>query len=131
MVQYVLSYVTKSQKGMSITMERACKEARDGNMDIKASVRHIGNAFLNAVETPQEEAACLILQMPITRMSRQVIFLHTSPPDERTFLLKSYDILKEMNPESHDIQSHSILSEYEHHPKILEQYCLADFASLL
>ena len=100
-------------------------------MDIKASMRHIGNAFLNAVETPQEEAACLVLQMPITRMSRQVIFLHTSPPDERTFLLKSCDILKLMNPESYDIQSHTILSEYEHHPKILEQYCLADFASLL
>ena len=131
MVQYVLSYVTKSQKGMSITMDHACKEARNGNMDIKASVRHIGNAFLNAVETPQEEAACLVLQMPITRMSRQVIFLHTSPPDERTFLLKSCDILKQMNPESYDIQSHSILSEYEHHPRILEQYCLADFASLL
>ena len=64
-------------------------------------------------------------------MSRQVIFLHTSPPDERTFLLKSYDILKQMNPESYDIQSHSILSEYECHLKILEQYCLADFASLL
>ena len=64
-------------------------------------------------------------------MSRQVIFLHTSPPDERTFLLKSCDILKQMNPESYDIQSHSILSEYEHCPRILEQYCLADFASLL
>ena len=45
MVQYVLSYVTKSQKGMSITMDHACKEAQDGNIDIKASVRHIGNAF--------------------------------------------------------------------------------------
>ena len=64
-------------------------------------------------------------------MSKQVIFLHTSPSDERTSLLKSYDILKEMNPESYDIQSHSIFSEYECHPKILEQYWLADFASLL
>ena len=36
-----------------------------------------------------------------------------------------------MDPESYDIQSHSILSEYECHPKILEQYCLADFSSLL
>ena len=27
MVQYVLSYVTKSQKGMSTTMDHACKEA--------------------------------------------------------------------------------------------------------
>ena len=131
MKQYVLSYITKSQKGMSITVDHACKEAQNGSMDIKASVRHIGNPFWNAVETPQEEAACLVLQMPITRLTRQVIFLHTSPPDERTFLLKSCDILKQLNPESYDIQSHSILSEYELRPRILEQYCLADFASLL
>ena len=51
MIQYMLSYVTKTQKGMSAVMDGACREARQGNMDIKASVRHMGNAFLNGVET--------------------------------------------------------------------------------
>ena len=36
---------------MSAIMDRACREARQGNMDIKASVRHMGNAFLNGIET--------------------------------------------------------------------------------
>ena len=36
---------------MSIQMECACKEAKNGNMDLKQSVRHIGNVFMNAVET--------------------------------------------------------------------------------
>ena len=49
MVQYMLSYITKTQKGMSAIMDRACRETRQGNMDIKASVRHMGNAFLNGV----------------------------------------------------------------------------------
>ena len=100
-------------------------------MDLKASVHHIGNAFLNAVETPQEEAATLVLQIPITRMSREVVFIPTSHPDERTFLLKDYETLKEMNPESHDIKSHNIISQYECRPHVLEYYCLADFTSLL
>ena len=108
MIQYMLSYVTKTQKGMSAIMDRACREARQGNMDIKASVRHMGNAFLNGVETSAQEAACLVLQLPITRMSREVVFLHTSPPDERTFLLKDFKTLQEMDPESEDIQSHNI-----------------------
>ena len=61
MVQYMLSYVTKTQKGMSAMMDRACREARQGNMDIKVSVRHMGNAFLNGVETSAQEAPCLFL----------------------------------------------------------------------
>ena len=93
MIQYMLSHVTKTQKGMSAIMDRACREARQGNMDIKASVKHMGNAFLSAVETSAQETACLVLQLPITRMSKEVVFLHTSPPGEKTFLLKDFKTL--------------------------------------
>ena len=30
MVEYMLAYVTKAQKGMSDIMDKACKEAREG-----------------------------------------------------------------------------------------------------
>ena len=68
-IQYILSYVTKAQKGMSSIMDKACSEAYVDHMTLKESVHHIGNAFLNAVETSQQEAACLLLQIPITCMS--------------------------------------------------------------
>ena len=113
---------------MSPKMDRVCREARQGNMDIKSSVRHMGNASLNGVETSAQGAACLVLQLPITRMSREIVFLHTSPPDERTFLLKDFKTLKEIDPESEGIQSHNILVEYRKRPRCLEKYCLADFA---
>ena len=35
MVEYMLAYVTKAQKGMSAIMEKACQEAREGNMNFK------------------------------------------------------------------------------------------------
>ena len=38
---------------MSVIIEQASREVRDGDMELKESVRHIGNAFLNAVETSQ------------------------------------------------------------------------------
>ena len=38
MVEYMLAYVTKSQKGMSAIMEKACKEAQNGNINLKESV---------------------------------------------------------------------------------------------
>ena len=71
----------KDKKGMSIIMELACWEARNGNMDMKVSVGHMGNAFISSVEISQEEAACLVLQLQITRM-RQVLFLYAAHPDE-------------------------------------------------
>ena len=129
MVEYMLAYVTKAQKGMSIIMDKACKEARSGNMEIKQSVRHMGNAFLNAVETSQQEAAFLVLQMAVTRMSRETLFLPTSPPNDRTYLLKDYATLNTMDPESCDIQTHNIFTHYQQRPRLLEDYCLANFAA--
>ena len=46
-VMYICDYLMKNNKGMSKLLENAAKEARKGNMDLKQSVRHIGNKFLN------------------------------------------------------------------------------------
>ena len=100
MIEYMLNYVTIGQKGMSAQMEKACKDANKGNMDLKQSVQHISNVFLNAVKTEQEEAAFLILQEAMTFMSRQSVFINTSPPSERTFLVKSKKQLEQLDPYS-------------------------------
>ena len=59
-------------------------------------------------------------------MSHEVVFIPSSHPDELTYLLKDNETLKKMEPESSEIQTHSLLAEYECHI-----YSLADFASLL
>ena len=128
-VEYILSYVTKGQKGMSVQMERACSDAKRGNMDLKESVRHMGNVFLNGVETGQEEAAFLLLQLPMTFMSRDSVFINTSPKNERTFLVKSKKVLEQMDPDSTDIQVTGLIARYAQRPHAMENYCLADFAS--
>ena len=129
MIEYILNYVTKGQKGMSAQMEKACKDANKGNMDLKQSVQHIGNVFLNAVETGQEEAAFLILQAAMTFMSIESVFINTSPPSERTFLVKSKKQLEELDPDSTDIAVDNLIHRYQNRPHQMENYCLADFAS--
>ena len=47
---YIVSYISKAQKGMSELLRQACTEARKGNSSIKQQVRDIGNKFLNSVE---------------------------------------------------------------------------------
>ncbi|KAK3107011.1 hypothetical protein FSP39_004940 [Pinctada imbricata] len=128
---YIVSYISKSQRGMSALMDRACKEARQGNMDIKKQVRHIGNYFLNSVEVSAQEASYLVLQMPLTKGSRDVIFINTSPPHERVLLLKQQSDLMELSPESTDIHYQNIIARYSKRPRQLDNWCLADYASQL
>ena len=114
---------------MSRLLEKASEEAKAGNKDITNRVRHIGNKFLNAVEVSAQEAVYLVLQMPLRRSSRDVQFISTSPPDERTFLLKKLEKLKELPDSSPNIESDNIIKRYQRRPKQLQKLCLADFVA--
>ena len=126
---YILSYITKGQRGMSRLLEKATEEVKTGNKDIAQSLRlrHIGKKILNAVEISAQEAACLVLQMPVRRSTRDFQFINTSHPDERAFLLKKLDKIKELPDNSCDIESDNIIKRYQRRPKQLENICLADF----
>lgn len=93
---YILSYITKGQRGMSRLLQKASEEAKAGNKDISNIVRHIGNKFLNAVEISAQEAVYRVSQIPLKRSSRDVQFINTSPPDERTSLIKKLEKLKQL-----------------------------------
>ena len=126
---YIVAYMSKSQRGMSQLLHKACEETKKGNMTLKESVRHMGNKFLNSVEISAQEAAYLVLQLPLTNCTRSVIFLNTSHPDERTFMLKDQETLEEMPKESTDIACGNTITRYSQRPKQLRDWCLADFAS--
>ena len=66
---YILSYITKGQRGTSKLQGKASEEAKSGNKDVTNKIRHIGNKFLNAVEISAQEAVYLVLQMPLRRSS--------------------------------------------------------------
>ncbi|KAL9954176.1 hypothetical protein ACROYT_G041679 [Oculina patagonica] len=102
---YVVSYISKAQRGMSELLRKACEEAREGNLGIKQQVRDIGNKFLNNVEISAQEALYIVLQLPMRRSSREVVFINTALPDERVRLLKSIDDIQQLEDESEDIES--------------------------
>lgn len=68
---------------MSELLRRACDEVRKGNSTIKQQVRDIANKFLNNVEISGQEAVYILLQLPMRKSSRQVVFINTSPPENR------------------------------------------------
>ena len=110
-VVYICDYLMKDNKGMSKLLENAAKEAKDGNMDLKQSVRHIGNKFLNYSEMSEQECAYSLLELPITQSSIKVEFINTSEITNQVFIAKPDYILKNMDPESEEIkQENNIVS---------------------
>ena len=127
---YIVSYISKSQKGMSQLLRRACDEARAGNSSIKQQVRDIGNQFLNSVEISAQEAVYIVLQLPMRKSSRQVIFINTTPPEERVQLLKPMNEIEEMDDDSEEVHSSGLLNRYKQRPASFENISLADWAAL-
>ena len=126
---YIVGYISKSQRGMSAQLDAAAKEARKGNLDLKKQVRHIGNVFSNCVEVSAQEAVYLDLQIPLTKCTRDIVFINTSVPEERIFLLKPKAVLDELPAESTDVESDNVIQRYSKRPKQLSKFCLADYVS--
>ena len=126
---YIVAYISKSQRGMSVLLDVAVKDARSNVINIREQVRHIGNKFPNAVETSAQEASYLVLGLPLTKSSRKVTFVNTALPDERTFLLKSTEEIERLVDVSVDIAQKSLVDRYIERPAELESMCLADFVS--
>ncbi|XP_056001840.1 uncharacterized protein LOC130048804 [Ostrea edulis] len=126
---YIVSYISKGQRGMSNLLRHACEEARQNDSDIRQQVRRIGNKFLSHVEIGAQEAVYLVLQIPLRHSSRSVTFINTAPIDERVVLLKPRHVLEELKESSTDIEAGNIIKLYQQRPKVLEGICLADFVS--
>ena len=126
---YIVGYISKSQRGMSAQLDAAAKEARRGNLDLKKQVRHIWNVFSNCVEVSAQEAVYLDLQIPLTKCTRDIVFINTSIPEERIFLLKPKAAFDELPVESTDVESESIIQRYSKRPRPLGKLCLADYVS--
>ena len=126
---YIVGYISKSQRGMSAQLDAAAKEARRGNLDLKKQVRHIGNVFSNCVEVSAQEAVYLDLQIPLTKCTRDIVFINTSIPEERIFLSKPKAVLDELPAESTDVESENVIQRYSKRPRQLGKLCLADYVS--
>ena len=71
----------------------------------------------------------IVLQLHIRKASRQIIFISTSPPDNRVELLKPIDDIENMDDDSEEIFISGLLKRYCKRPAKLENLTLADWAA--
>ena len=114
---------------MSELLRQACNEARNGNSSIKQQVRDIGSKFINNFEISAQEAVYIVLQLPMRKASREIVFVHTSPAEERVQLLKPLDELQHLEDECEEIYEGGLIKRYTNRPKQLDAITLADFAA--
>ena len=67
--------------------------------------------------------------MPLTKCTRGIVFVNTSVPKERIFLLKPKAALDELPAESTNVESDNVIQRYSKRPKQLSKFCLADYVS--
>ena len=128
-VSYIVSYISKGQRGLSNLLADACFEAQSKDTNIREQVRRIGNQFLTNIEIGAREAVYLVLQMPLRRCTRQVIYVDTNQSNDRTSMIKPFSQLQSLPKESVDVEMDSILKRYKRRPKSMELMCYAEFAS--
>lgn len=100
---------------------------KQGNHNNK-QVRDIGSKYVN-VEISAQEAVYIVLQLPMRKASRQIIFINTSPPDERVELLKPMDDIKDLDDDCEEIHTSGLIKRYCRHPAKLEHLTTADWAA--
>jgi hypothetical protein len=128
--KYVASYINKSNGGVSKLLRKANDDIRKGNQSLLYRLRMFGNIFNSFSEFSAQEASIGVLGIALVICSIGDIFINTSLPSERTFMLKSKQELEDLPEDSEDIASFSLIEKYMQRPDELQLVCLADFAAL-
>ena len=126
-VMYVASYIMKTERAMGELLKRVAAEARTD--DLKTQLRKVGSAFLTHREVSAQEAVYRILSLPMKELSRSVVFVNTNPKHERIAVLKSPDLLSQLEDDDTNVFQKSLIDRYQHRPQQLTSMCLAEFAA--
>lgn len=88
---YIVNYINKSDRCLSQLLHDAVIEVKKGNKSIRESLRAVGNVLMNASEISAQEAVYSLIHLPMTKASEAdiILYINTSPPNERVHILKS------------------------------------------
>ncbi|GFT44846.1 ATP-dependent DNA helicase PIF1 [Trichonephila clavipes] len=128
-VAYLVDYVNKPGRGLSKLLRNCIEATAQGKHSLKECLVSVANQFINSVEISAQEAAWSILELPMSKMSEDTIFIPTFKREDRTRMIKSQEYLKKLDPNSHDVYELNIIDRYVVRPDKLENECLASFAA--
>ena len=126
-VFYVASYMSKPEKTLGDLLKGVCKAGQ--HLGPKSSMKAVAKKFLTHREVSAQEAVYRLLSLPLTKGSRQVIFIPTDLPENRTRLFKPMKFIETLDDDDPNVFKISILDRYEARPVSVEDLCLAEFVA--
>ncbi|KAG8171564.1 hypothetical protein JTE90_026094 [Oedothorax gibbosus] len=128
-VTYLVDYISKPARGLTKQLRKCVKNTQSGNTSLKDRLTEISNVFVNASEVSAQEAAWSLLELPMSHLSEDTVFIMTFPFEERSRMVKSQSALKQLEPNSTDIFETNLLERYIQRPDSYENMSLAEFAA--
>jgi hypothetical protein len=126
-VMYVASYMTKTEKSMGELLRHVANEER--TTQLSQQLRKVGTAFLTHRDVSAQEAAYRLLSIPMKKLTREVVYINTSPKSERITVMKTKKFLSQLDDDDNDVFFKNIVDRYKHRPLSLAQLCLAEFVA--
>ena len=126
---YVISYIDKSQRGMSKLLRDALMHLKAGNATIKERLRGIAYKFQSCSEVSAQEVSYHLLNLPLSKCTRANVYINTNPANKRVRILKSKPVLMGMEQDSVDILLSGLIEHYMQRCDELDETCLAKFAA--
>ena len=127
MLIYLTSYLCKPEHTMSELMKKAAKETN--GREVMSKLHAIGNVFLTKREVSSHEAIKRELSLHMRGSNKRCEYIPTGLKKQRTRMLKSQNVLNEMDPNDTNVFAPNLLDRYENRPDSLNNMCLADFAA--
>lgn len=128
-ISYIVNYVAKAQRGMSLLLRNIIEQSKAGKISIKEQLKTVANTFVNCSEISAQEVAYHLLSMPMSVSSRSNVYINTALPNNRVRLVKSKSDLEKLNNDSDDIFVSNMIEYYTKRPLSLESICLAEFVA--
>ena len=127
--KYCLSYIAKAEREMGDLMRKAQHEARQGNMEAIAELRHLGDIYLTHRSVSVMEAVYRLTQLPLKTFTRDVVFI---PVDDASYRFSlPLKVLQQKNKASSQIWTANIVDRYLARPNqaVFINMTLAEFAA--
>lgn len=100
-VMHVASYVSKPEKTLGDILKAV--SASGEHLGPKTSMKSVAKKFLTHREVSAQEAIYRLMSLPLVQGSRQIVFVPTDLPEQRTRLFKPLKLLQMLEDDDADV----------------------------
>jgi len=124
---YVASYLSQPEKTLGDLLKSVSKTCEP--LGAKTKMQKVAKKIISHKEMSAQEAVYRLLSLPLSKSSRQVMFVPSNLPENRTYLLKPLKVIQTMEDDDEDLVLKGVIDRYIRRQTSVKDMCFADFCS--